>query len=107
MPGRAEVASLGRGGAPTGDRFDVGDFPLTQRVLESRVAAQVLAGDPAGDPAEVALLERLGYRSLLMAPVISRGTTVGLLEAYASEERPWSRTHVNRARIVSYPLGSA
>jgi GAF domain-containing protein len=102
-----EVQTLGNGGAPTGERFSLAEFPLTQRVLESRLATQILAGDPTGDPAEIALLERLGHRSMLMVPVISRGATVGLLEVYAREERPWSRTDVNRARIISYPLGSA
>jgi EAL domain-containing protein (putative c-di-GMP-specific phosphodiesterase class I) len=105
--GRGEIETLGNGGSPTGERFRLMDFPLTRRVLESRVPTQILAGDPTGDPAELALLERLGYRSLLMVPVVSGGATVGLMEAYASEERPWSRTAVNRARIISYPLGSA
>jgi GAF domain-containing protein len=92
---------------PTGERFAAADFPLTLRVLEARVASQVLAGDPAADAAEVANLAELGFRSLLLVPVVARGRTVGLLEAYARGERPWSRTDVNRARIVSYQLGAA
>jgi EAL domain-containing protein (putative c-di-GMP-specific phosphodiesterase class I) len=107
VPERDELESLGRHGRPTGERFAADEYPLTRRVLESRVSVQVLAGDPAGDAAEVALLERLGYRSLLMVPVVNRGTIVGLLEAYSLEDRPWSRTDVNRARIVSYPLATA
>jgi EAL domain-containing protein (putative c-di-GMP-specific phosphodiesterase class I) len=107
MPECGVLESLGSHGRPTGERYDAGDYPLTRRVLESRVSVQVLAGDPAGDAAEVALLERLGYRSVLMVPVVNRGTTVGLLEAYSSDDRPWSRTDVNRARIVSYPLATA
>ena len=71
------------------------------------MAVQVLAGDPTGDADELALLELRGHRSLLMVPVISRGVAVGLLEVCACEERPWSRTDVNRARIISYPLGLA
>jgi EAL domain-containing protein (putative c-di-GMP-specific phosphodiesterase class I) len=106
VPERATVESL-HNGEPTGERFALSRFPVTRRVLESRIAVQVLAGDPAGDPDEIAVLERLGHRSLLMVPVVSRGVAVGLLEAYASEERPWSRTDVNRARIISYPLGLA
>jgi len=106
-PGRAEVHSLGNGGAPTGERYSLLEFPMTRHVLETRLAIQILAGDPTSDPAEIALLERLGHRSMLMVPVISRGATVGLLEVYSREERPWSRTDVNRARIISYPLGTA
>jgi EAL domain-containing protein (putative c-di-GMP-specific phosphodiesterase class I) len=107
MHNHAEVHTLGNGGAPTGERFSLSEFPMTRQVLETRIATQVLAGDPTGDPAEIALLERLGHRSMLMVPVISRGAAVGLLEVYARDERPWSRTDVNRARIISYPLGAA
>ena len=107
VPERAVVESLRNGSTPTGERFDLEKYPLTRRVLESRVAVQVLAGDPTGDPNEIALLERRGHRSLLMVPVISRGASVGLLEVCACEERPWSRTDVNRARIISFPLGLA
>ena len=40
-------------------------------------------------------------------PVIHRGETVGLLEALSSQERPWTRTEINRARIVSNQFGPA
>lgn len=30
---------------------------------------------------------------------------IGLLEAYAKQERPWSRTDIHCARILSYQLG--
>jgi EAL domain-containing protein (putative c-di-GMP-specific phosphodiesterase class I) len=107
VPERATVESLRNGSTPTGERFDLDRYPLTRRVLETRVAVQVLAGDPTGDAHELGLLERRGHRSLLMVPVISRGVAIGLLEVCACEERPWSRTDVNRARIISYPLALA
>jgi EAL domain-containing protein (putative c-di-GMP-specific phosphodiesterase class I) len=107
LPERGQLESLGRGGAPTGQRFALADYPLTRRVVETRVAAQVVAGDPAADPAELTLLEELGFRSGLLVPVLAGGRSVGLLEAYSREERPWTRTEVNRARIVSYQLGAA
>src|SRR4029079_18771261 len=80
LPSRGEVRTLGSGGAPTGEVFALRDYPMTRRVLESRMSTQVLAGDPTGDPAEIALLERMGHRSMLMVPIIARGETVGLLE---------------------------
>ena len=43
----------------------------------------------------------LGCRSLLMVPVIRRGETMGLLEAFSGAERPWTRTEINRARIIA------
>ena len=43
----------------------------------------------------------LGCRSLLMVPVVRRGETMGLLEAFSGAERPWTRTEINRARIIA------
>ena len=34
------------------------------------------------------------------------GESIGMLEAMAQEERPWTRTEINRARIIANQLGS-
>ena len=39
----------------------------------------------------VVLLLSLGYRSLLIMPVVSRGESLGIVEAYSKAERPWTR----------------
>jgi GAF domain-containing protein len=54
----------------------------------------------------VSLLGQLGYQSLLMVPVVCRGERIGLFEAYSTRERPWTRSEINRGRIISYQLGS-
>jgi GAF domain-containing protein len=66
----------------------------------------VLISDPGADLGELALLGRLGYESLLMVPVVCRDERLGLLEAYGLNERPWTRSEINRARIISYQLGA-
>jgi hypothetical protein len=86
------------------ERYSLTEYPATRAVLESGEAMQVLASDPAADPAEVRLLEELGYKSLLMVPLLAGARSIGVLEAYASEERPWSRTHIHSARILGYQL---
>jgi diguanylate cyclase (GGDEF)-like protein len=86
--------------------FSVEGYPATGRVIHEQQATQVLTGDPAADPAEVKLLLSHGYRSLLMVPVILRGETRGLVEAMSVEDRPWTRTEMNRARIVANQLAS-
>jgi diguanylate cyclase (GGDEF)-like protein len=88
------------------DLFSMVDYPATAAVLEGQDAVQVLAGDPLSDPAEVKLLLGQGFRSLLMVPVVHRGESLGMLEAMAEEERPWTRTEINRARIVANQLAS-
>jgi GAF domain-containing protein len=65
-----------------------------------------MVGDPLADRAEVELMFSLGYRSLLMVPVVLRGECLGIVEAMCHEERPWTRTEINRARIVANQLAS-
>jgi diguanylate cyclase (GGDEF)-like protein len=91
---------------PTGERYNLADYLVTERVLTEQIAVQVLSSDPAGDPAELALLALGEYRSLLMVPIVCGGESFGLLEAFSRNERPWSRTSINRARIISYQLGA-
>jgi GAF domain-containing protein len=46
----------------------------------------------------------MGYRSLLMVPLVAGAQSIGVLEANAAEERPWSRTQIHSARIIGYQL---
>jgi diguanylate cyclase (GGDEF)-like protein len=88
-------------------RFHLSDYPATARVLEGQEALQILIGDPKSDPAEVKLLlESEGYRACLMLPVVSQGETLGLLEAWRREERPWSRAEISRGRAICFHLGA-
>jgi diguanylate cyclase (GGDEF)-like protein/PAS domain S-box-containing protein len=61
---------------------------------------QVLAGDPAADPDQVAALLAAGYRSQLTLPI---GVS-GRLLAYSRTDRPWARYHIARARMVACQL---
>lgn len=63
--------------------FLLSDYPLTQEVLESGAPRVVLRDDPDADGSETALLERLGFDSLVMAPLCSQGRNWGLVEIYA------------------------
>ena len=103
---RADRGDLAESGGTREERFPVAEYPLTGRVLREQEAAQVLVGDPEADPQEVELLLALGIRSLLIVPVVSQGKTMGIVEAYSEVERPWTRTQINRARIISNQFGS-
>lgn len=87
--------------------YALADYPLTARVLTDRVAAQVLAGDPTADPAEQTLLRELGHGSALLVPVVARGQTIGLLEAYSRAARTWTRVEITRARTIAHIVGLA
>lgn len=84
--------------------FALDDYPATVSVLDSAEALQVLTSDPAAEPAEVALLQQMGYRAMLMVPLLAGTRTIGVMEAYAVEERPWSRSQIHSARIIGYQL---
>jgi len=101
------VETLAESGDQTDDGlYSVDDYPGTKVVLERQEAAQVLAGDPRADRAEVRLLLEQDYHSLLMVPVINRGECLGIVEAMSERERPWTRTEINRARIIANQLAS-
>jgi diguanylate cyclase (GGDEF)-like protein len=89
-----------------GRPFLLDDYPTTEYVLEHQEIGQLIAGDPAADPAEVELLAEGGFRAVMLAPVIHRGATVGLLEIYRREARPWSPTEVDQARVFAHHLGT-
>ena len=60
--------------------FDIGEYPSTKHVLEDQVVELVDAGDPTGDPAEVALLVKYGKQALVMLPLVASGESIGLVE---------------------------
>ncbi len=103
---RGEIETLAENTEGTGERvFGVRDYPLTARVLRDQEAVQVFVGDPSADAREVELLLRLGQRSLLMVPVVAAGRSLGMLEVFRVDERPWSRADVNRARVIANQFG--
>jgi GAF domain-containing protein len=67
---------------------------------------QIMVGDPLADRAETELMFSLAFRSMLMVPVVLRGECLGIVEAMSHEERPWTRTEINRARIIANQLAS-
>jgi len=86
--------------------FPIADYPLSEKVLNTQESVQTVVGDPESDPSEVELLLTLGERSLLMVPVVSRGESVGIIEAYRGDERAWSRSEINRARVIANQFAS-
>ena len=48
-----------------------------------------------------------GFASRLSLPVTDGGVRVGTLQAFAADERPWTRFQVSRARVIALALGAA
>jgi EAL domain-containing protein (putative c-di-GMP-specific phosphodiesterase class I) len=87
-----------------GEPYRLDDYPLTRRCLELGEIIPVYA-TPNSDPAQRALLDRLGMQSTLLVPVTSRGEPVGLLEAYLADQAPWSRRQLRFVRLFASVLG--
>jgi diguanylate cyclase (GGDEF)-like protein len=87
------------------ERFSYDDFPTTEHVLRSQALGQLIAGDPAGDPAELDLLAASGFEAVLMLPIVFRAESVGLLEVYRRTARPWTGSEIDQVRVLAHHLG--
>ena len=72
--------------------------------MDSGEAVQVLASDTSADPSELEMMAELGYRSMLMVPLLASGRSMGVLELFSIEERPWTRAQIRCARILGYQI---
>ncbi len=63
--------------------FYLDDFPLTKSVLETNQPCLVRVDDPSTDPSEVALLQKMNYRAMLMLPLAVEREPFGLVEFYS------------------------
>ena len=92
------------GGQQPLELFLVTDYPLTQEVIHAGEPRVVRRADPGADPAEAALLERLGYDSLLMLPLRSHGQSWGLVEIYG-DDRDFDADEIESAKAVVERVG--
>lgn len=82
--------------------YDLARYPLTRQVLEERSTAIVNVSDPAADPAELGELRRDDDKSLLMAPLVYGGRSIGLLELMDhSRERRYSRQELRLCTAIA------
>ena len=89
-----------------GEQWSLDDFPATAHLVATGQTGQVVAGDPLGDPAELAELERLRIGAMLMVPVeLGRGRRA-LMEVYRVRPQAFSRAQIERARVVALQLGA-
>jgi excisionase family DNA binding protein len=87
---------------PDASPYFLKDFPLTRRVLEEQITVVVNVDGRNGDAAEVAELRREGDRSLLMAPLVAQGHTIGLLELIDQRRsRDYSRQELRLAGAIA------
>jgi GAF domain-containing protein len=90
-----------------GEQWKLDEYPTTAHVVAEQVIGQVIAGDPASDPAELEVLETAGMRAVLLMPLVFGGTTIALLEIYRRAPQAWTNTQVDRARVLANHIAAA
>jgi diguanylate cyclase (GGDEF)-like protein len=81
--------------------FDLAEFPETRRVLEQQSTAIVDADDPAADAAELTVLQREGYRSVVMLPLVAKGQSIGLVELISRQATTIGPERLGLARTMA------
>ena len=101
-----ELSGFRRSGEPHAlELYLVSDYPLTQEVIDAGEPRVVRRADPRADPAEAALLERLGFDSLLMLPLRSHGQSWGLVEVYTADDRLFGADEIEQAERIVERVG--
>jgi diguanylate cyclase (GGDEF)-like protein len=90
-----------------GERWALDEFPATRYVLEHRIPGQVVVGDEAGDPHELAELAELGLNTALIIPVFYGDEPLAVLEVYRVRAQAFTAREVDRARVVAQQFGAA
>jgi GAF domain len=87
-----------------GHGYLISDFPLTDAALTNNEPHCVSTTDRDADPREAALLEELGFDSLLMLPLVEPGGPWGLAEIYVNG-RSFGQDDVAAARPLAEAFG--
>jgi diguanylate cyclase (GGDEF)-like protein len=87
--------------ADVAEAYDLGDYPLSRRLLDEQTIAVVSVTDPSADPAEVAYLRSIGQSSMMMIPLVARGRTLGIVELTTMRANAFAPSQVALARMLA------
>ena len=82
------------------------DLPQVRWSLDTRRAVQVLVTEPNADGLLVEQLWAAGFGGLLIVPVITRGTSLGILSFFRRQPKPWTLNQIRLARIGASQLAA-
>jgi GAF domain-containing protein len=77
------------------------DFPATRGALESAMMIEAHVNDADSDPAERDLLIEQGMASLLLTPVVTGASPLGVLEFRQVTNRRWTNDDMTHARTLA------
>lgn len=67
--------------------YRLSEFPITRSVIESGEPREISIHDADSDPAERAVLDDLGFRRVLLCPLMVDEKAIGTIEAYRTIDR--------------------
>ncbi len=88
-----------------GHEYLISDYPLTQEVIVAGEPRTVSLRDEAPEPTEAELLEKLGFESLLMVCLPSKGTCWGLVEVYGESGASFDEGQAGIAKHIAVQAG--
>ena len=89
------------------EEYSLTDFPATQRVLDTGEAMEISVSDESADPRERRLLGQLGFSRLLLGRLTVEGETLGTVEAYRINDRPFRHDDSHQINVLSNFAGNA
>ena len=87
--------------------YPLSEYPASRTVLESQSPVQIRVSNDGDDPNERALLERRGLRSLLMLPLVARGSAIGLMEIVDVDDRAFDAHDVEFCQALCDVVATA
>ncbi|HKB27553.1 MAG TPA: sensor domain-containing diguanylate cyclase, partial [Candidatus Limnocylindrales bacterium] len=81
--------------------YDLTEYPSTKAVLLTQKPLLIQVDDPEADSHEVAYLNSIGQKSLVILPLVARGEAIGTVELTSAKTRVFDARAIELARILS------
>jgi diguanylate cyclase (GGDEF)-like protein len=81
--------------------YDLTDYPSTKAVLLTQKPVLIQVDDPDSDSREVAYLNSIGHKSLVILPLVSRGDGIGIVELTSTRTNAFDARAIELARILA------
>jgi signal transduction histidine kinase len=90
------------------DVYNLADYPLTKSVLEEQIPEQMTVSQPDIDPAELAYMQTVNAKTLLMVPMIFQRRVLGLVKLEDSRvERSFTFQEISMTKLLGSQAASA
>jgi len=86
--------------------YKASDYPTTKKVLVSGLPRQLHLNDPGLDKGERILMDGMNAKSLLLLPLISNDTTIGLIELFdTTSQRDFTPDEIANIQVLAEHAG--